>query len=633
MTETNITNNPKCCFISHCHEDKKMANDLAEIIGKYYEGWKIFNSSNEESGVEAGEGLSPTLRTEIQNATVMICLMTEMFLRSFICLAEYSAGWYRGDLKPVPIAFTQEAKELVDTGAPERNVFADAEEKPNSAASLLVRAFDKHEDIGQKKRELFRKELLNWIKKNSGKRTYDTDRAYIGSREVFQNINKYCEKFQVTRISDGNHDADTVGKMLSGMKDIYIYATTGSTLVDNLGKTIFPNLLAKGANIHMIIPEKNSEFIRDTAIVERGGGDYERNLNRIKGEFDHVVDLLKSCLESARAKTGGGKTGSIYLYNAFTNLRQTILMGVPEDGDCWGWVTVTMPPSLSAGNSPTITFEGPAEEGDVDNAGTFSMLVYNHVRQAINVAKSRKRFVELSLDGDVSDFESNDDPPQYWSKRMLDVKKNMKRAEKREGALIEIAAQHPLCDNGKPDLEFSDRLDLGIKVYKRLRSEGEDVKILVPGSIHMDSKGKADPVSLSESGKNYLISKGIPEEDIYGEDAIHEIMDGAGCYNSGDECKVAAQLFMTREFKELHSVCSPEQMIRKQLLYVVNGVWPQFHTTLPGNPSHDFAEELCSKIPNIITQDEMRDWSDPNCPIFRKSREERCPGYAESLEG
>ena len=46
-------------------------------------------------------------------------------------------------------------------------------------------------------------------------------------------------------------------------------------------------------------------------------------------------------------------------------------------------------------------------------------------------------------------------------------------------------------------------------------------------------------------------------------------------------------------------------------MYVVNGVWPQFHTTLPGNLSHDFAEELCSKIPNIITQDEFNaDYND-----------------------
>lgn len=621
----------KRCFISHCHEDSEMAIALTGIIDKYCKGWRVFNSSIGERGVEAGNGLSPALRSEIQNATVMICLMTKIYLRSFICLAEYSSGWYRGDLKPVPVVFDEEARDLIDKSFAEREIYVDAAGNPLEAASQLVRKFDGIADMDEEKRARFKEELAAWIGEYGKSRTYDTDRSYIGSGDVFQNINKYCEKYQVVKISDRNHDTETVGKMLSGMKDIYIYATTGSSLVNNLGKTIFPNLLAEGASIHLIIPEKKGEFIKDTAIVERGSdGNYEVNLNRLNTEFDNVVVLLKSCLEAAREKTGCRETGKIYLYNAFTNLRQTIVMGVNNEGVSWGWVTVTMPPSLSAGKSPSITFEGPAEEGNVDTAATFSMLVYNHVRRAIEVAKSRGHYVELQMDGDVSRFESSDDPPKYWDERMRCVADNMRFAAENQGTLIEVAAQHPLRANGKPGMEFRDRLDLGIKLYNRLKEEEQDVKIFVPGSIHLDRKGKADPISLSESGRHYLTSKGIPEDDILGEEAMREYMGDAGCYNSGDECKVAARLFLDGEFRELHCVCSPEQMIRKQLMYVVNGVWPQFHTTLPGNLSHDFAEELCSKIPNIITQDEMRDWSDPDSPIFRKSRMERCPGYAES---
>ena len=104
----------KRCFISHCHEDSEMAIALTGIIDKYCKGWRVFNSSIGERGVEAGNGLSPALRSEIQNATVMICLMTKIYLRSFICLAEYSSGWYRGDLKPVPVVFDEEARDLID---------------------------------------------------------------------------------------------------------------------------------------------------------------------------------------------------------------------------------------------------------------------------------------------------------------------------------------------------------------------------------------------------------------------------------------------------------------------------------------------------------------------------------------
>ncbi|MBR1600323.1 MAG: hypothetical protein IJ677_01955, partial [Alphaproteobacteria bacterium] len=100
------------------------------------------------------------------------------------------------------------------------------------------------------------------------------------------------------------------------------------------------------------------------------------------------------------------------------------------------------------------------------------------------------------------------------------------------GTLIEVAAQHPLKEGKYPAGEFQTRLNMGIKLYKEF-SDKENIKFYIPGSRHQEN-GKADLVSLSEAGKNYLISKGIPQSNIFADDANYEIMGEKGVYNSTD---------------------------------------------------------------------------------------------------
>lgn len=177
------------------------------------------------------------------------------------------------------------------------------------------------------------------------------------------------------------------------------------------------------------------------------------------------------------------------------------------------------------------------------------------------------------------------------------------------GILIEVAAQHPLKDGMYPAEEFQARLDLGLKLYKEL-ADKEDVKFYIPGSRHQEN-GKADLVSLSEAGKNYLIGKGVPAENIFADDANFEIMGEKGVYNSTDECYVSCKLFEKNHFKELHLVCSPNQMMRKMLCYIDFGYFPDIHTASYEKMYHNPINEIFECIPKVLennqkAQDETR---------------------------
>ena len=178
-----------------------------------------------------------------------------------------------------------------------------------------------------------------------------------------------------------------------------------------------------------------------------------------------------------------------------------------------------------------------------------------------------------------------------------------------KGILIEIAAQHPLKNGIYPGEEFQARLDLGIKLYTEFFQK-ENIRFYIPGSRHQDN-GKTDLVSLSESGRNYLISKGIPAESIFADDANFEFMGEKGVYNSTDECYVSCKLFEKHHFQELHLVCSPNQMMRKMLCYIDFGYYPNIHTASYDKMYHNPINEIFECIPRVLeknqkAEDEIR---------------------------
>ncbi len=135
----------------------------------------------------------------------------------------------------------------------------------------------------------------------------------------------------------------------------------------------------------------------------------------------------------------------------------------------------------------------------------------------------------------------------------------------RSGITMLVCAQHPLNPDGTPGDIYKARLDEAIDQYERYTKRGHEVLFRIPGAIH-----KGDNVSLAESGKDYLVKNGIPE-DIISADGTEE--------NGTDEIVNAFSIFEQSQSKQLHIVCSENQVVRSKLACIsLLNMLPYFHT-------------------------------------------------------
>lgn len=183
---------------------------------------------------------------------------------------------------------------------------------------------------------------------------------------------------------------------------------------------------------------------------------------------------------------------------------------------------------------------------------------------------------------------------QHWTALYDQAKAAMAARSAAPGILIEVAAQHPLVDGRAPNEEFSKRLTLAAELYFSQRPL-QPVKLYVPGSLHTP-----DQIPLSQAGKDFLLSLGVAEEDIFAEEANRNYKGEEGVYNSTDECFVASSLFRDLGYGHLHCVCSSAQMMRKALSYIQFGFVPYFHTVSCDRMYHSYVDEVFRYIPILL---------------------------------
>ncbi|MGH9466466.1 MAG: TIR domain-containing protein [Terriglobales bacterium] len=84
-------------FLSHAHADRPLADLLRNtlLLGGVPER-HIFYSSSRATGIPSGEGVRPYLQRSLQQAGLVIELVSETFLRSPWCLMELGGAWALG---------------------------------------------------------------------------------------------------------------------------------------------------------------------------------------------------------------------------------------------------------------------------------------------------------------------------------------------------------------------------------------------------------------------------------------------------------------------------------------------------------------------------------------------------------
>lgn len=424
---------------------------------------------------------------------------------------------------------------------------------------------------------------------------------------------KYCNKYGIEGFFDSALSPDFMIENLRDKSEIYILATTGTNVIAALASDFIANALVNGTSFTILVPNKYSSFINDVADIETP---YDKNLSRdsFASQFENIIKTIKREILKANHISSNNIKGSVYIGCAFTYLRQTVTLGV-KNNKAWGYQSMTMPPSRTISGTSSFVFSGNINEE------TMAKRVFSHINAIIDEAKSRNAFFEITSETDPLTFNfglEKLNAKKYWEERYKEAQNNMNLHMYFHDELIEVAAQHPLED-GKPSLEFRSRLDFAFELYKRLHN-GSNVKIYIPGSVH-SVDGIKEQCSLSMAGVKYLIELGVPEKDLLGDSYNYKYKGESGVYNSADECFVASKIFLDGKYKYIRVICSPNQIVRKQLFYLSFGVVPLFYTEPCNNQAHDLIYELFDAVPDVIYND--HDWQSDKSLNAIRTRNER----------
>ncbi len=583
---------------------------MVHLLSQGREDVQAFYSSDPKTGVMAGEGIMARINHEISRSDYFLPIITENYVRSIYCMYELSiAAYLQGQkkIKLIPIVANRSIYDRVNAILSQPDIlYIDA--RMEKAPQVFFQAFD----WVSSREESLVKEILSELSEQTS-----SHRNYIGmDRDTYSNILEYCQKYGIKQIKSTTLPSDILKAKVIAAKEVVLLSTTGASLIKSLCTDAFPEALAKGCKISVLLPNQHSDFCRDVAEIERPE-ESEENMLRLVQEFSDAMGYLKDALHTAKSRAQGEVKGSIDCFCSHNLLRQTVLLVKNQDDTLWAWVSLTMPPKRTIDGTPSMEVEGKLEEGSL------AYLLWNHCRSIISV--SRRRGSCFSMDGNKKGpfFFETSHAKEYWTEKYKIASENMEqRKDQYECALIEVAAQHPLKKKKLPGEEFKRRLDAAISIYEELTDSGIEAMFYIPGSRHRHN-GVDDLVSLSSAGREYLIGKGIDPQLIYGDDMNDKYKGAAGVYNSADECYVASKIFMDGEFDRLICVCSPFQIFRKTLFYYEFGVVPHCYGIPAEKMYHSVLNELFENLNSVIYNDHS--WQDPAGEAFNHFRRERMP--------
>ena len=598
-------------FISHASADNrtKIIDNLYTILETNNE---VFYSSLSSAGIALGDYLHHEINLQIQRCDIYIAIITGNFLKSQHCIYELSIARFLSK-KVIAIYADPSTKNNISQIADSEWISIDLDGK--SANNKQIHDLIKGLALDESKEGQIEK-ILNAIaniKKDN--------KAYIGmSQSEFENLLLYCQNNGITSIGNrAMYNNDIRDLKISNSKNLYIIATTGTSLFKSIKDIAIPNALRNGAIINIIIPDVKSQFCEDVALCETDNDNQVRqkqNSDRIQHEFYDSIMFLNQAY--AKAKGDGTKElGTIKIYCCGTLHRQTLLLAELENS-YWGWITMTMPPLLAV-NTPTFAFDV-LKDNEHESIGN---SIKKHCKCLMSIAEKKYQIVEITGDTyiDRLDTYSFEAVHQYWTSKYDDaVIKTGNMRNRFSRTLIEVSAQHPLKDGKYPNAEFTARLDYAIKLLQS--NPKENYIIYVPGSIHrLDNMN--DELSLSEAGVNYLLEHNIPEDRIFGNEANVRYMKDAGVYNSSDECYVAAQLYADQKCGRLICICSPYQLMRKTFYYLEHGIIPECHGITLDSMYHNPISEYFGSLHLAVHG--HQNWQDPDSSIFINSRKDRRP--------
>ena len=591
-------------FISHCSSDTEFIKQYIDIFVPSKKD-KVFFSSSPETGIESGGEIVKTINKRIEECDKIVCIITENYVRSAFCIYELNIATYLANKKRtiVPIVVNSSIYSRIEATIKHLDMLYMDASNENEFNVRFLRMFPgaKREEV-----EKFRQRMIL---------ADHSERTYIGmENQFYKNVISYCEKHHIKAINNAFEDGNTLVSRVKNAKEVTILSTTGSAIIKRLSTEAFYDALLNGVKIRIIVPNQYSNFLLNVAQLERPENPYAR-FEELNHEYEAAMGYLIEVYQ--KAKKVKDNIGTIEYFCSYNMLRQTVILVKGED-DVFASLSLTVPPKKTIDGTPTIVIDSKIEDK------VLADILEKHCLSIMGVAKNSGAYFLINESMSAHPFFLEKESAKiYWLNKYNQAQTltNEQKSLSKD-ILIEVAAQHPLEKDGSPRKEFKMRLDDGYRLYKKYKGEGLDVKVFVPGSVHKYHE-KVDAQSLSSSGKQYLISLGMNEKDIYADEMNEKYKGSDGVYNSADECYVSSKIFFDESFGRLVSVCSPNQLLRKTLFYIEFGVIPEIYSVPVDDMYHDLMNEIFTNLEYVIYKD--HNGQDPNSELFINSRKERKP--------
>lgn len=373
-----------------------------------------------------------------------------------------------------------------------------------------------------------------------------------------------------------------ISQMCDKAKEIKIIYVSGFHFM-NINKHHLERALKRGATVKFLCAHPDSVFLKDIENMEY----FQRDLQgkRLREKESKIGTEVMDMIEKYRDT-------KLEMRFYSSEYRLPFILAYYPDESVKAWLTVTLPPYKS---SKSFLLRGEKKKNPIpdDEFNFIDMMETNFDMIWEHASKSVEEVLE--------DHKTREEAlKEHWDGLYRVAKQNTEDAKEHKGALIEVAAQHPLIDGTTPNEEFQKRLLKAVDLYHELKDRKKPVKIYVPGSVHKDN-GVVDKLSLSEAGKRFLVKKGIPKSDIYADDMNEKYKGKDGVYNSTEECYVACKIFSDNSFGELHCICSPAQMTRKVFSYIHCGYVPDVHTVSCDEMYHNYVKEVFENVPELLS--------------------------------
>ena len=603
-------------FISHTKVDYEPTGMKGLLCSTLKEPkYKIFCSSDPDSGIEAGKKLHEVVNNLLKTSNVFIGIVTENYLRSQHCIYELSVMRfiYNSHVKPIIIYANKDiATRIENIADPEWiSIFLDTEQELDEGTQKIVNTLNIPEASSN---------IKNFLQIVADAEI--ADRPYIGmSEKLYNDLLKYCQQEGIVKLNNGQlYTKEEIDIKFRTAKTVYIVSTTGAGLIKTLKEQALISALQNNATINVILPDRNSQFCKDVAAAEccrEGFSDVIKTQNnyRIQAEFVATIQYLNEAYCIAKTKQHKEKRiGKILCYCSNTLLRQTIVLALSDSNPSrsWGWINMTMPPQRT-NDTPSIGISDNNTKKGLDKE------IIAHCECLMQVARQQGAYREINGESSSNKLFSPLPIIQYWQDKKASAELHMKSHQHTsKKILIEIAAQHPLDQGLYPNEEFKKRLDAALHIYKKMGKD--NVWFYVPGSVHKYN-GITDKISLSVAGENYLIKQGIERTHIFAEAANTKYKGNHGVFNSADECFVSSKIFNDNNFSKLICVCSPYQTMRKTFYYLEFGIIPICYGIPGENMYHDVITEYFGSLYDTVYED--HNWQDENSSAFLESRRER----------